>query len=108
MQYQSASSSPQLGREKSNIAKLVCKRLVFWIRLVLYWPPIGPQTKQQGIGVFMNIRRSTLIGTAIAFALYNQSAAAQTVVSASYLHCRRRGNGRGHGHGRPREPRKIA
>ena len=31
----------------------------------------------------MNIRRSTLIGTAIAFALYNQSAAAQTVVSAS-------------------------
>src|SRR4029079_4023470 len=83
MQYQSASSSPQLGREKSNIAKLVCKRLVFWIRLVLYWPPIGPQTKQQGIGVFMNIRRSTLIGTAIAFALYNQSAMAQTVISAS-------------------------
>jgi iron complex outermembrane receptor protein len=31
----------------------------------------------------MNITRSTLIGTAIAFALYNQSAAAQTVISAS-------------------------
>ena len=31
----------------------------------------------------MNIRRSTLIGTAIAFALYNQSAAAQTAAAAS-------------------------
>ncbi len=31
----------------------------------------------------MNIRRSTLIGTAIAFALYHQSAAAQTAASAS-------------------------
>ena len=31
----------------------------------------------------MNIRRSTLIGTAIAFALYHQSAAAQTATAAS-------------------------
>ena len=30
----------------------------------------------------MNIRRSTLIGTAIAFALYHQSAAAQTASAA--------------------------
>jgi len=31
----------------------------------------------------MNTRRSTLIGTAIAFALYHQSAVAQTATSAS-------------------------
>ena len=31
----------------------------------------------------MNIRRSTLIGTAVAFALYHQSASAQTVIAAS-------------------------
>src|SRR5436190_1827226 len=83
MQYQSATSSPQMGRSYGDIAKLVCKRLVFWIRLVLYWPPIGPHTKQKGIGVSMNIRRSTLIGTAVAFALYHQSASAQTVIAAS-------------------------
>src|SRR6478735_6397781 len=83
MQYQSATSPPQMGRSQRDIAKLVCKRLVFWIRLVLYWPPIGPHTKQKGIGVSMNIRRSTLIGTAVAFALYHQSASAQTVIAAS-------------------------
>src|SRR6186713_3355712 len=64
------------------MAKLVCKRLVFRIRLVLYWPPIGPHNTT-GVGVSMNIKRSTLIGTAVAFALYHQSAAAQTVISAS-------------------------
>ena len=31
----------------------------------------------------MNIRRSTLLGTAIAFALYHQSASAQTAATAS-------------------------
>ena len=31
----------------------------------------------------MNIRRSTLLGTAIAFALYQQSALAQTATAAS-------------------------
>ena len=31
----------------------------------------------------MNIRRSTLIGTAVAFALYHQSATAQTAMAAS-------------------------
>src|SRR6187399_2938050 len=63
------------------MAKLVCKRLVFRIRLVLYWPPIGPHNTT-GVGVSMNIKRSTLIGTAVAFALYHQSAAAQTATAA--------------------------
>src|SRR5688500_1800725 len=62
---------------------LVSNWLGTFQRLVLYWTPIGPQTKQQGLGVSMNIRRSTLIGTAVAFALYHQSAAAQTATADS-------------------------